>query len=85
LKQLLLFLLITAFIVALACAENSNEKKALVFEKAKEIEEIKPQKPIRIKLKRSTTGKYSWDLSGDDPDKVLEVDRRLKEALSEGK
>ena len=51
------------------------------FDKQPGIMEIKPQRPVKIKLKRSVTGKYSWDLSGDDAEKVLEADRMLREGL----
>jgi predicted secreted protein len=43
------------------------------------------QKPAKIKLKRNTKGEYSWDISGDDADKVLEANRKLKESLEKKK
>ena len=66
-----------------ACTESSEGLKEASFKQQPEITEIRPQRPVKIKLKRSTTGQYSWDLSGDDTDKVLEADRKLKEGLGE--
>ncbi|MBI4842870.1 MAG: hypothetical protein HY809_00895 [Nitrospirae bacterium] len=72
---LLLMLALTAF----ACSgqgrtENAEEKS---FKTLQEIEEVKPEKPVKIKLKRSADGEYSWELNGEDIDKVMEADKRL--------
>jgi len=50
--------------------------------KQPEIQQVKPRKPVRIKLKRSSEGKYSWDLSGDEVDEVVRADKRLKKLLN---
>ncbi len=71
------------FFSAYACTESSEGRKEITFKEQPEIMEIRPQRPVKIKLKRGTTGQYSWDLSGDDPDKVLEADRKLREGLKE--
>ena len=68
---------------AYACTESSEGRKEITFKQQPEIIEIRPQRPVKIKLKRGTTGQYSWDLSGDDAEKVLEADRKLKEELGE--
>jgi len=60
---------------------SSEDKKALQFKKQPEIQQVKPRKPVRIKLKRSAEGKYSWDLSGDNVDEVVRTDRRLIKLL----
>ena len=52
-----------------------------VFKQQPEITEIRPQRPVKIKMKRNTSGQYSWDISGDDTDKVLEADSKLREGL----
>ena len=66
-----------------ACTESSEGRKETTFQQQPEIMEIRPQKPVKIKLKRGTTGHYSWDLSGDDTDRVLEADRKLREGLKD--
>ena len=64
-----------------ACTGNGNSANEPVFKSIPELKEIKPMTPVKIKLKRNKQGKYSWDLSGDDPDKIIETDRMLKESL----
>lgn len=57
------------------------DKENFQFKKQPEIQQVKPKKPVKIKLKRSADGKYAWELSGDDADEIVRVDRRLKKFL----
>ncbi|UCF86973.1 MAG: hypothetical protein JSV71_05705 [Nitrospiraceae bacterium] len=66
-----------------ACSDTEEEH--VVYKTVPEIQSIKPQKPVKIKLKRNTKGEYSWDISGDDADKVLEANRKLEESLEKKK
>ena len=62
--------------------EAKTEKKAEeIFTTNPEIKQTEPKKPVKIKLRRTATGKYSWDLRGDDVDEILEIDNRLRERL----
>ncbi len=49
--------------------------------KQPEIQQVKPKKPVKIKVKRSAEGKYTWELSGDDVDEIVRADKRLKKVL----
>ncbi len=60
----------------------SKDTKEFAIRKQPEIQHIKPKKPVRIKLKRTTEGKYTWDLTGDDVDEVVTTDRRLRKLLN---
>jgi hypothetical protein len=60
----------------------SADIKNIQIKKQPEIQQVKPKKPVRIKLKRSSEGKYTWDLAGDDADEVVRTDRRLKKLLN---
>jgi len=35
-------------------------------------------KPVKINLKRKPNGTYSWDISGNDVESILEADRQLR-------
>lgn len=59
----------------------SAENKNIQIKKQPEIQQIKPKKPVKIKLKRTTEGKYTWDLTGDDVDEIVKADRRLRKLL----
>jgi hypothetical protein len=69
------------FLILPVQACSDAEEEPVVFKTVPEIQAIKPQKPAKIKLKRNTKGEYSWDISGDDADKVLEANRKLKKSL----
>lgn len=58
-------------------AENSDFQ----FKKQPEIQQIKPQKPVKIKIHRNAKGEYSWELSGDNPDEMANVDKKLRKLL----
>lgn len=64
--------------------ENVDKKQSeqiFQFNKNPEIQQVKPKKPVRIKLKRTAKGIYSWDLTGDCVDEILKIDRRLRRSL----
>ncbi len=64
-----------------ACSRSDGGRHEAVFKQVREIAEIRPGSPVKIKLKRSGDGDYSWELSGDDADKVIQTDKKLKESL----
>ena len=82
-KAYLLLLLFLIFNVQ-ACADSESNQEKTVFKNKPEIQIIKPQKPVQIKLKRNGSGSYSWELKGDDPEKVIEVNGKLRKSLEEG-
>jgi len=57
------------------------DNKDLQIRKQPEIQQVKPKKPVHIKLKRTAEGKYTWDLTGDDVDEIVRADKRLKKQL----
>jgi hypothetical protein len=80
-------LLISAAIFFIATSSSvfttaySSEHNALTFKKQPEIQQIKPQKPVKIKLKRLANGTYTWDLTGDNVQEILRIDRELRKQL----
>ena len=74
---------LTVFLSGFAVAADSRtDGKNLQFKKQPELQQIKPKKPVKIKLKRSGDGKYTWDLTGDDVDEIVRADKRLKKQLN---
>jgi hypothetical protein len=60
----------------------SADKETFVFKKQPELQQIKPKKPVKIKLKRTAKDEYSWELSGDDVDEIVQADKRLRKLLN---
>ena len=60
----------------------SAEKSEVQIRKQPEIRQIRPQKPVRIKLHRTAKGEYTWDLTGDNVDEIVKTDRRLRKLLN---
>jgi hypothetical protein len=73
----LVFLL--CFIVS---AAYPAEKENFQFKKQPELQQIKPKKPVRIKLKRTSKDEYSWELAGDDVDEIIKTDKKLRKQLN---
>ncbi|MEW6569851.1 MAG: hypothetical protein AB1390_01550 [Nitrospirota bacterium] len=69
------------FFVTPAQSVFSGDNKNFHFKKQPEIQQIKPKKPVKIKLKRTAEGRYSWDLTGDDVDEIVKADTRLRKLL----
>ncbi len=82
-KTLFIQICVTVFtILCLSGSVFSADNKSIQIKKQPEIQQIKPKKPVKIKLKRSAEGKYTWELSGDDVDEIVKADNRLKKLLS---
>lgn len=65
------------------CTNTDNKQNEAVFKKIPELAVIKPDRPVKIKLKRSTKGAYSWELTGDDAEKIIKEERKLRESLQD--
>ncbi len=80
-KNIIRFLLVLFSLVFLVNFALSSDNKNLQVKKQPELQQIKPKKPVKIKLKHSADGKYTWDLTGDDVDDIVRADKRLKKLL----
>lgn len=58
------------------------EKDNMQFTKQPELQQIKPKKPVKIKLRRTEKDGYVWELSGDDADEIVKIDRKLRKMLN---
>ncbi len=80
-KWMWILLIIILIFPVYACNNSGAGDKPAVFKQNPEVKEIKPQKPVKIKLKRNAKGSYSWDISGNNADEVLETDKKLRKGL----
>ena len=81
-KGLITISIIFAFFVLLPYHAGCADKNQLFqFTKNQQIQQIKPKKPVKIKLRRNTKGEYSWELTGDSVEEVFIVDKRLRKYL----
>lgn len=76
---LFIFLISTSSLISTSAFSSSSD--SLIFKKQTEIQQIKPKKPVKIKLKRLATGNYSWDLTGDDLQEIIRIDKKLRKQL----
>ena len=69
------------FLIAAAVSPSAAEE-GFRFTENREVREVAPGPPVRVKLKKLGDGKYTWEITGTDVRKVLEADRALREYIS---
>jgi predicted secreted protein len=74
-----LLVIVLMMVTVAACAADKDD---LQVKKQPELEQIKPKKPVKIKLRRSPRDEYTWELSGDDADEIVKTDRKLRKMLN---
>jgi len=79
------FLVIALFISLIVFGsvffKDAEDVKGFQFERQPEIERVKPEKPVRIKLRRLAEGRYTWELTGDDVNEIVRTDKQLRKLL----
>ncbi|MDA8339074.1 MAG: hypothetical protein M0Z70_07230 [Nitrospiraceae bacterium] len=82
--EFLVCILCSVFCVLLVLpyhAGGADKNQQFQFTKNQQIQQIKPKKPVKIKLHRNAKGEYSWELTGDNVDEVFNADKRLRKSL----
>ena len=74
--------IVFVFILAGTQVAHAADKPAFQFSKQPELQQIRPKKPVKIRLKRTAKDEYSWELSGDDVDEIVRTDHRLRKMLN---
>jgi hypothetical protein len=80
-KIFLLLSVLSLSLIFIFSSVFSEDTKSLPVKKQPEIQQIKPKKPVRIKLRRSAEDRYTWEITGDDVDEIVRADKRLKKLL----
>lgn len=75
----ILIMVMTLCLLPLAAC--TAEKEGFQFKKQPELQQVKPKKPVKIKLRRSAKDEYTWELTGDDADEIIKTDKRLRKML----
>jgi hypothetical protein len=76
-----LFVGIVILLISATSAFSADE--GFKFYKSPEIRQERSQKPVRIKLKRLESGKYTWELTGDNAEDIIEADKKLREYIKQ--
>lgn len=76
-----LFCMLFAILLFIPACSRTEEDQPHPIKQVPQIEEIKPEKPAKIKLKRDAKEGYSWEISGDNVDEIIKADQRLRKTL----
>ena len=77
--SIIVIVLSLCFTFTAAC---TAEKEGFQFKKQPDLQQVKPKKPVKIKLRRSAKDEYTWELTGDDADEIIRTDKRLRKMLN---
>ncbi|MBC8412367.1 MAG: hypothetical protein ISR96_08455 [Nitrospira sp.] len=64
-----------------SCGDAGRTSTVKEFKKLPELQNIRPPQPVQIKVKRSVSGQYSWELKSADPERIIETDAKLRGVL----
>ncbi|OGW29762.1 MAG: hypothetical protein A2X59_06640 [Nitrospirae bacterium GWC2_42_7] len=80
-KKKLKIIFLSVVLLAFFSETCPAEKETMKFTKQPELQQIRPKKPVRIKLRRTEKDGYTWELNGDDADEIIKTDRKLRKML----
>ena len=75
--------MLLAFALIMPGAMTAQAEEGFRLSTNKEVREIMPEPPVKVKLKKLANGKYAWEITGANVDKVLEADRKLRKYMKE--
>ncbi|HET6513887.1 MAG TPA: hypothetical protein VFG09_01915 [Thermodesulfovibrionales bacterium] len=75
-------IVVIGVMLLLSFSAIAAEKTDFQVKKQPEIQQVKPQKPVKIKLHRTAKGEYTWDLTGDSVDEIVRADKKLRKLLA---
>ncbi len=77
-----LFILYAVLILfSTGCTDSKSQQQEPVFRQLPAIQEIKPEKSAKIKIKRNAKDDYSWEISGDAVEEIIRADQQLRKEL----
>lgn len=79
-----LFVFLCAVVFSASCREEPK-KEPFTVRSEPAVSETRPEKPVKIKLRRLSDGKYTWEITGMDSEEVARADRELREKLTLGR
>lgn len=80
-RIILLLSVLSISLIFIVGSVFSEDPKTFQVKKQPEIQQVKPKKPVKIKIRRSAEDKYTWEITGDDADEIVRADRRLRKLL----
>jgi len=60
----------------------AEQDRKFVYSKDKVLLRSLPKSPVKIKLKRSNDGDYSWEITGDDAGAIIRNNKMLEDKLN---
>ncbi len=79
-KKFLIIFWITFLVLSISTHEVMSQPQPQIYvSKDKTLQYAKPKKPTKIKLHRDKKGEYTWDITGENVEDIIKVDKRLRQ------
>lgn len=81
-KDVLVVFSILCLLSVNSCSEGTASETNIRVEQNRDLaSRINTEKPVKISLKRTSKGAYTWNISGNDVESILKADRQLRKEL----
>lgn len=70
-------------VAIIAPAGGTFAEEGYRLSRNKEVSEVMPASPIRVKLKKLADGTYTWEISGTDVKGIIKADSALRKYIKE--
>ncbi len=85
-RLIALYISLVLLVLSLSYVVFAQDKKpapvqGFQFGKDPQVQQVKPKRPLRIKVHRTAKGEYTWDITGDNIDDIVRADSRLRKLL----
>jgi hypothetical protein len=67
------------FLLLCGHASFTAAQQGFQFSKQPALQQVRPKKPVRIKLRKTSKNEYGWELT--DVDEMVKTDRKLRKLL----
>ena len=78
-----LFLFSLLAVAIIAPADWALAEEGFRLSSNREVSEVTPEVPVRVKLKKLANGTYTWEITGTNVQSIIEADSALRKYIKE--
>ncbi len=75
--------MIAAIALSSGEARAGEKNEGFRLSQNREVSEVMPKAPVRVKLKKLADGTYTWEISGVNVQRIIEADAALRKYIKE--
>ncbi len=77
------FIIVISLLIAEGAPQPPSQEKPqpTTVKQVPSLAQVKPKKPVKIKLKRNSKDDYSWEINGESVEDIINADKKLRKGL----